>query len=475
MKRQNAYRVLLSVSLASSSLLAIGEGRGGERHAAAVVTSFDPIADATVDAARANSTLGKSERIKVDASPRQRSFFRFELTGLSGDVTQAKLRLFNVNGSGSGGRLVAMTNNSWNERSVTWNNAPRVGSASVSSVAAVSSGLYYEWDATPLIAGNGTVSIALRSGSTNGAAYSSREGPEARSPQLIVTTEVTSPSPTPSTSPSTAPGTVVAAAGNIACDPSDADFNGGLGTSGGGCRFKETSDVVASIGPDAVLPLGDNQYQNGSLANYQSVYDPTWGRFRSISHPAPGNHDYDTPGATGYFTYFGSQAPAPYYSFDLGAWHLISLNSEISKDGGSAQEVWLRQDLATTDKECVLAYWHRPRFSSGPSGGTPTMEPLYRALRDNDVEVLLTAHDHLYERFAPQDAVGNADPSGVRQFVVGTGGKSRHSAQIVKPNSEVWGSAYGALKLTLRQGAFDWRFVAIPTSSFTDSGSDTCH
>jgi hypothetical protein len=268
---------------------------------------------------------------------------------------------------------------------------------------------------------------------------------------------------------------IVAAAGNIACDPADLDFNGGLGTPGGGCRFKETSDVVASIDPDAVLPLGDNQYEGGSLVNYQSAYDPTWGRFRSISHPTPGNHEYAVPGAADYFSYFGSQAPAPYYSFDLGAWHLISLNSEVSRGVGSAQEIWLRQDLASTDKECVLAYWHRARFSSGPSGGAPTMEPLYRALRDNDVEVLLSAHDHFYERFAPQDAAGNPDPLGVRQFIVGTGGKSRHSAQIVKPNSEVRGSSYGALKLTLRPGNFDWRFVAIPTSSFTDSGSGTCH
>ena len=233
--------------------------------------------------------------------------------------------------------------------------------------------------------------------------------------------------------------------------------------------------MVASIDPDAVLPLGDNQYQDGSLAKFQSVYHPTWGRFRSISHPTPGNHDYDTPGAAGYFGYFGSQAPAAYYSFDLGAWHLISLNSEISKEAGSAQEVWLRQDLASTNKECVLAYWHWPRFSSGPSSGSPAMEPLYRALRDNDVEILLSAHDHFYERFAPQDAVGNLDPAGVRQFVVGTGGKSRHQEQIVKPNSEVRGSAYGALKLTLRPGDFDWQFVPIPTSSFTDSGSGTCH
>ena len=262
---------------------------------------------------------------------------------------------------------------------------------------------------------------------------------------------------------------VVAAAGNIACDPGNED------PGGGGCRYGDTSDVVISIAPDVVLPLGDNQYENGTLAKYQQAYDPTWGRFKDISFPTPGNHDYDDPGASGYFSYFGSQAPGPYYSFDRGAWHFVSLNSEIAHHAGSAQEVWLDEDLAATDKTCVVAYWHSPRFSSGPQGNDASMEPLYRSLHEGGAEILLVAHDHFYERFAPQDAAGNPDPLGVREFVVGTGGKSRHQVQILKPNSEVTGSTYGALRLTLKNGSYDWRFVAIPTSSFTDSGSGSCH
>ena len=267
----------------------------------------------------------------------------------------------------------------------------------------------------------------------------------------------------------------IAAAGNIACDPSDEDFNGGLGVVGGGCRFKDTSDLIGALAPDAVLPLGDNQYEGGTLENYNSVYHPTWGRFRSISYPIPGNHEYGVSGAAGYFTYFGSRAPAQYYSYDLGSWHLVALNSEISHSAGSTQDRWLQSDLAATNKPCILAYWHRPRFSSGPQGSDASMAPMYRTLYNAGTDVLLVGHDHFYERFAPQNADGIADPQGIREFVVGTGGKSRHSAQVLKPNSEVVGSAFGVLNLTLRPGSYDWRFANINPSGFTDTGSGTCH
>ncbi|HEX8100848.1 MAG TPA: metallophosphoesterase, partial [Actinomycetota bacterium] len=222
-------------------------------------------------------------------------------------------------------------------------------------------------------------------------------------------------------------GYVIAAAGDIACN------GGGSGRSE--CDQAGTAAVLARLkGLDAVLPLGDNQYESGRLSEYQGAYDRTWGRFKGISHPVPGNHDYDS-GGEGYFAYFGGQAGNPgagYYSFDLGGWHLVALNSNCGAIGGcgrgSPQERWLRDDLAHHSKRCTLAYWHHPRFSSGVEhGSTPEMQAIWQALYEHNAEIVLSGHEHNYERFAPQDSVGHADPrKGIREFVVGTGGRNHY-------------------------------------------------
>lgn len=231
-----------------------------------------------------------------------------------------------------------------------------------------------------------------------------------------------------------------------------------------------------------VFTLGDNAYSSGTATEFTQCYDPTWGRHKARTRPSPGNHDYGTSGAAPYYAYFGSSAGPSgrgYYSFDLGDWHIVSLNSEVSMSAGSAQETWLRADLAASAKQCTLAYWHKPRFSSGTDHGSlSSAEPLWQALYDFHAEIVLGGHEHNYERFAPQTPAGVPDPAnGIREFVAGTGGKS-HYSDLGTPlaNSEVFnGTTFGVLKLTLGAGTYSWQFIPVAGQSFTDSGSGTCH
>jgi acid phosphatase type 7 len=278
---------------------------------------------------------------------------------------------------------------------------------------------------------------------------------------------------------------VVAAAGDIACDPDDSAFNGGLGTRTR-CRQKYTSDLLVNAGLSRVLALGDLQYNSGSLADFRVSYDPSWGRVKSITRPVLGNHE---GGGTGYFDYFNgvgvSSGPAGqrgkgYYSFNVGAWHLIALNSNCSRvpcSKGSAQEKWLRADLGANRSACTLAYWHHPRFSSGHDGDSSFMQTIWRDLYDAGADVVLSGHSHNYERFAPQNGSGKLDRArGIRQFVVGTGGAHFTGLGTPKPNSEVrQNTTFGVLKLTLNPTSYDWRFVPEAGKTFTDSGRNSCH
>jgi calcineurin-like phosphoesterase family protein len=263
---------------------------------------------------------------------------------------------------------------------------------------------------------------------------------------------------------------VVIAAGDIAqCDPQPAAMTGAA----------STALLVESM-PGTVLTLGDNAYYEGTAAEFAACYAPTWGRFRSRTNPSPGNHDYQTAAAAGYFDYFGDRAGPDrrgYYSFDVGAWHLISLNSNIPATPGSAQDLWLRTDLsANLDKRCVLAYWHHPVFSSGPHGNDPTMAGIWQTLYDFSADVVLVGHDHDYERFGPQDAAGRADAArGLRSFVVGTGGASPYAFETIRANSEARLTGnFGVVRLTLRSDRFQWDFVDIAGVT-RDSGEAPCH
>jgi hypothetical protein len=257
----------------------------------------------------------------------------------------------------------------------------------------------------------------------------------------------------------------------------------------GHCQQKATSDLLVAAQPTAVLTLGDEQYPDGSsLQTYLGSYDPTWGRLKAITHPAAGNHEYYN-GGEGYFDYFngigaaGGPAGRPgadYYSFDVGTWHFVVLDSVCSQVGGcgpgSPQETWLRADLAAHPTACTLAYWHHPRFTSTGIGWT-SMDTIWQDLYDAGVDVVLNGHIHHYERFAPQNPSGQIDPAyGVRQFIVGTGGKSQQGFPgPLLPTSEEHATGYGVLFVTLHPNSYDWRFQPIARSGLHDSGSYGCH
>ena len=279
---------------------------------------------------------------------------------------------------------------------------------------------------------------------------------------------------------------VLASAGDIACAPDAAGLGDEEANSATSCVMESTADVVGAIRPDAVLTLGDTQYPNGSLERFLAGYDTSWGAYKPVTYPVPGNHEYGTKDARGYFDYFGAAAGSPatgYYSYDLGGWHVIALNSECARIGGcgvgSAQERWLAADLAAHPSTCTLAYWHRPRYSSGHHGDNPDYVALWSALQAAGTELVLTGHDHDYERFAPMGPISDPDPAGIREFVVGTGGDSFYQLRSAPIGREAAiASQPGVLELTLRPDGYDWAFRtpdAPGRPKTADSGTAVCH
>ncbi len=246
----------------------------------------------------------------------------------------------------------------------------------------------------------------------------------------------------------------------------------------------EATARLLEANPGTVMAIGDLAYPDGTRENF-ACYEKTWGRVKSRTRPAAGNHEFHSAGATFYFEYFGSVAGDQkngFYSYDLGAWHIIVLNSECKEVGGcnrgSREEKWLRADLAAHPAACTLAYFHKPLFSSGGAhGNDPEMQPFFQALYDARADVVVAGHDHDYERFAPQSPAGTADSQqGIREFVAGTGGKSHRTFAAPRPNSELRdNTAFGVLKLVLHPNSYDWLFISEPGKSFTDSGSGGCH
>ena len=245
----------------------------------------------------------------------------------------------------------------------------------------------------------------------------------------------------------------------------------------------EATAALLDTLPGVVFTAGDNAYPGGSASDYSGCYNPSWGRHKPRTRPAPGNHEYHTAGAAAYYGYFGALAGDSgkgYYSYTVGTWHIISLNSNILMAPGSHQEQWLRADLAAHPARCTLAYWHHPRFSSGTEhGSTPATQPLWQALYDAGADVVVSGHEHNYERFAPQTPAGALDQArGIREFVAGTGGMSHYAFGPPIANSEVRdNSTFGVLRLTLKPGGYDWRFIPAEGAggTFSDSGSGSCH
>ncbi len=448
---------------------------GGSSSSAATIT-FAATADALVTSAAPRRNFGRTRTLAVDRRPVVRAYVRFRVRGVSGPIGRATLRLYATRLQGHGLRVATVRSHGWSERSIMFSSAPRLGPTAARTQ--VSANGWVSVDVTRLVRRAGTVDLGLASAAPAGAiVFASRES-GSRSPRLVVTSSSSSDP-------------VIAAAGNIACDPTGRGFNGGNGTATD-CRQKATASVLGQTKLAAVLTLGDAQYGCGGYSAYQQSYGPSWGRFLALTHPTPGNHDYTTSGgsgcdstghAAGYFGYFGSSAGrfgASYYSFDVGKWHIVSLDSQCSAVGGcgvgSPEEAWLRADLAAHPSKCTLAYWHYPIFSSGLEGSRGDAAVFWTDLDSAGAEVVLSAHEHDYERFAPQHVNGTASTRGIREFVVGTGGRMGNAFTTIRSHSQVRdNSTSGVLELTLHASSYDWRFAPAAGGTFTDSGSTRCY
>ena len=275
---------------------------------------------------------------------------------------------------------------------------------------------------------------------------------------------------------------LIAAAGDIACDPSSSKFHNGQGTSSA-CKARSTGDLILSEPVDAVLALGDNQYQCGGYNAYLQSFDPAWGRFKAMIHPVPGDNEYETSGtdcasgAAGYFRYFGAAAGDSRgdSAFTLGTWRLVGLNAECGHAGGcgssSPQAAFLRNQLGAA--RCTLVYWHQP-FYNGTSRSASSYKAFWDILYAGNADIVLNGHLHNYSRFVPQDASGHADQArGVRQFIVGTGGRSLFSLDGTH-NVEKTTKQYGVLELRLHATSYHWSFVNT-AGTVVDSGDADCH
>jgi len=304
--------------------------------------------------------------------------------------------------------------------------------------------------------------------------------PPQASPTLtstLIPTVTATPAPTvtalPSATPLPTPAVLIGAGDVSYCGP---DYLGD----------DQTAVLLGSLlaqNPQAQVFIAGDVVQGEGLAwEYRDCFTPTWGRFIDRIHPAPGNHDYLTDGGAPYFAYFGTRAGAPgagYYSYDLGEWHIVALNSictEVACGKDSTQVKWLRADLAASRKSCTLLYWHYPRWSSGLAGGTGIPGAFWDAAAEFGAEIVVTGHDHDYERFDPLDAAGRPDPNGILQFVAGTGGAALRGWGTPAPHSALRNNdTWGLLKFSLYPGRYQWEFLPVAGQSFTDSGSGTCH
>jgi acid phosphatase type 7 len=400
-------------------------------------------------------------------SDRKESYVRFRV---SGDLTEealksAKLRVHAYEGTDDG-PAIYQTTNDWSEGGITWANRPPTVGPEIDDAGGVAKGSWVEYDVSGLVDGDGTYSFILRSGSADLAKFDAWEG--RYQPELVLNIEGDP---------------VLVGAGDIASGETDEDA--------------ATARLIRDI-PGTVFAVGDVVYESGSIEDFERYYHPTWGTEKARTKPSPGNHEYvggdPKQYGRGYFDYFGAVAAEDNggsYSYNLGEWHVVSLNTgqcygEKEGDGsfpncgpGDPMIEWLERDLAANDARCTLAYFHHARWSSGIEHGNEPgyTKAIWNTLYEHRADVAVSGHDHDYERFAPQDTEGNLDEErGIRQFVVGTGGRSLREFGKTKANSEVHSyNTYGVIKFTLHPDGYDWEFMPVEGGAFKDAGSDQCH
>lgn len=420
---------------------------------------FAAVADTYVASDHPQTNYGASDRLEVDGSQIKETYIKFDVSGVDGVVTAAAIQLHVTNASAnSGGSIAQMSDVTWSEPKVTYKIRPEISGVILSTLGKVNRGEVVTLDVSQADIQNGIVSFGITSHQRDEAGFASREHGDG--PVLVLTVQSSTTNRALSASDP-----VLVGAGDIASCNTKGD--------------KETAQLLASI-PGTIFTAGDNVYPNGSASDFTKCFQPWWGQFRDRIRPAAGNHDYLTSDASGYFGYFGSSAGDPnrgYYSYDLGTWHIVVINSNIARDAHSPQYAWLQQDLAAHRGANILAYWHHPRFSSGEHGDNTSMEPIWSLLCDAHTDVVIVGHDHDYERFAPMNNDGQRDDAnGIREFVVGTGGATHDHLTHVEPNSQIRNfDTFGVLKLTLHAHSYDWQFIPVAGETFTDSGSAPTH
>lgn len=416
-------------------------------------STFVPTADAFVARTTTLQHSSQSQSLQVGGRSRAATFLQFSIQGLPGVVTHATLKLYVMAFSPTRVRVtVASAAGSIEDPTAT---VPTAVSRTESSWLTISSIGWASVEVGALVAGNGPLTLKLSPWSGSGVQIGSREA-EAVAPSLSVEVDP-----------------VLLAVGDLAAcsDSGNAPW---------------AAAVASAIEPIAGIfaPLGDLAYPHGTPAEFANCFDPWFRPLKDRTRPSPGNHESDTPRSAGYFGYYGDLAgnsTRGYYSYELGTWHVVVLNSNCWDIGGcgptSAEVTWLRDDLAQDRTPCSLAYWHQPLFGSGPYGRSPEMLAVWQALYEYGVDVVLNGHAHHYERFAPQSPAGVRDSAGgIREFIVGTGGAPHFSLEPVEPNSEVRdNTTFGFLAMTLRAGSYDWRFVPAADGTFQDAGTATCH
>jgi hypothetical protein len=428
---------------------------------------FPASEDTTVNSSTPIDVLGSGELLQTEQEEDDiiHTLIRFEVSGLPTDavIAGAVLRLTVLDESSVPGE-VSRVGGTWTEAETTWETAPPIG-APISPLPGGMEGAVLDIDVTSVVTGPGVFDFYLTTSSSDGMDFAAREAP-AGGPTLVIRLG------DEGDASGAAEGTVLVGAGDIAACNSQGDE----------ATAAVLVEVVSGAEQAVVFTAGDNAYPSGSERNFLDCYDPSWGAFKDITRPALGSREYRTAGAGGHFDYFGvppGERDKGYYSYDLAGWHIVVLNSNCDQIGGceagSAQEIWLREDLAASSAVCTLAYWHHPLFSSGSDGGVPDVLPLFQALYDADAEVVINGDDHFYERFAPQDPAGEEEDEGIRQFIVGTGGSSLSSFGAGAPNSEVrFSEAFGVLALTLLPDGYEWAFMSVAGSDFNDPGTGTC-
>jgi acid phosphatase type 7 len=440
--------------------------------------------DTYVNSGAPEENNGLEELMELESDPPEikLGLVRFEVSGIPDGETidLVTLRLFVMDDSDDvvGVHLVG---GDWNQAETTGANAPPVGDQVATITPSVPDGTTVDIDLTSIVQGPGRYDFYLVNPGDDTIEFATIES--GTNPPLLIVDYAN-----PNAGSAAASGTagadsilelsgepmVLAGAGDIADCGNDGDT----------VTADLIDEVIAENAQAIVFTAGDNVYSGGTAEEFGSCYAETWGRFKDRTRPAPGNHEYDASEASGYFGYFGEaagEAGEGYYSYEAGDWQVLALNSNCNEiggcDSGSPQEQWLRDELASSDARCTLAYWHHPLFSSGEHGGDASVQPLFQALYDEGAEVVVNGHDHDFERFAPQGPDGTHDPvAGIRQFVAGTGGTGNTSIDVIAANSESrFTDGFGILKLSLFSDGYEWEFVGEDGSGFNDVGIEACH